>query len=60
MLLSTQDRADLEELAGLTETGDLTPVIGEIYPLHRASDAIRQLERGNARGKLAISISTAA
>jgi len=60
MMLSTQDRADLEELAGLAETGAVTPVIGEIYPLHRASDAMRQLEGGNARGKLAISISRAA
>ena len=59
MLLSTQDQADLEQLAGLAETGDVTPVIGGTYPLHRASEAMRQLEGGHARGKLAISISSA-
>ena len=60
MLLSTQDQAGLDQLAGLTETGDVTPVIGATYPIHRAADAMRQLEGGHARGKLAISISTAA
>ena len=60
MLMSTQDQAGLDQLAGLTETGDVTPVIGATYPIHRTADAMRQLEGGHARGKLAISISTAA
>ena len=60
MLLSTQDQAGLDELAGLAETGDVTPVISGTYPMHQAAAAMRQLEGGHARGKLAISISTAA
>jgi NADPH:quinone reductase-like Zn-dependent oxidoreductase len=56
MLVSKQNQADIERLAQLIEAGELTPVIGKIYPLDQAPDAMRQLEAGNARGKLVITV----
>ncbi len=56
MLVSRQRRTDLEHLAQLIETGQLTPVIGTIYPLRQAPDAMRDLAAGRARGKLVISV----
>jgi NADPH:quinone reductase-like Zn-dependent oxidoreductase len=55
-LLSRQGQADLEHLAQLIEAGQLTPVIGSIYPLHQAPDAMRDLRAGRARGKLVITV----
>ena len=55
-LLSRQRQADLEHLAQLIEAGQLTPVIGNTYPLHQASDAMRDLRDGCARGKLVITV----
>jgi NADPH:quinone reductase-like Zn-dependent oxidoreductase len=46
--------ADLEELRRLTETGQLSPVIGQTCPLSEVPQAIRQLHAGRARGKIAI------
>jgi NADPH:quinone reductase-like Zn-dependent oxidoreductase len=43
-------------LRSLTETGQVTPVIGETYPLAEVPRAIRQLAAGGARGKIAITI----
>ena len=56
MLVSKQDHADLERLAQLIETGELTPVIGKTYPLDQTSDAMRDLLAGHARGKLVITV----
>jgi NADPH:quinone reductase-like Zn-dependent oxidoreductase len=56
MLVSKQNQADIERLAELIKAGELTPVIGKIYPLDQAPDAMRHLEAGNARGKLVITV----
>ncbi len=56
MYVSKHRQADLETLRQLTEAGQITPVIGKIYPLAEVPDAIRHLQAGHARGKLAITI----
>jgi NADPH:quinone reductase-like Zn-dependent oxidoreductase len=59
MLASRQRGTDLEHLAQLTAAGQLVPVIGTIYPLRQAPDAMRDLAAGRARGKLVISMADA-
>ncbi len=56
MKVPKEHHADLERLAALTNAGDLTPVIDSTYPLRQAPDAMRHLQAGHARGKIAISI----
>jgi NADPH:quinone reductase-like Zn-dependent oxidoreductase len=48
--------ADLERLVALIESGELTPIIEQTYPLHQAPDAMRHLEARHARGKLVITV----
>jgi NADPH:quinone reductase-like Zn-dependent oxidoreductase len=48
--------ADLERLAQLIETGQLTPTIDKTYPLDQAPEAMRHLQAGQARGKIAIAV----
>ena len=43
-------------LKELIESGKVTPVIDRTYPLSEAPEAIRYLEQGNARGKVAITV----
>jgi NADPH:quinone reductase-like Zn-dependent oxidoreductase len=56
MLVSKQRSDDLDRLAELIEAGQLTPSIGATYPLDHASDAMRDLQAGHARGKLVITV----
>lgn len=58
-LISRHRRADLETLAQLIEAGQLTPVIGNTYPLRQAADAMRDLLAGHARGKLVLTVTGA-
>ena len=60
MFVSRPRPADLEELRRLIEAGQVTPVVGQTWPLAQAAEAIRQLEAGQARGKLAITVGAAA
>jgi NADPH:quinone reductase-like Zn-dependent oxidoreductase len=46
----------LDDIAGLLAAGTVTPCIDRTYPLADAPEAMRQLEAGTVRGKLAISI----
>ena len=48
---------DLDQLTIMVDNGQLTPVVEQIYPLPDTSVAIRHLETGHVRGKLAISVS---
>jgi NADPH:quinone reductase-like Zn-dependent oxidoreductase len=48
--------ADLEFLAGLIEDGKVTPVIDRTYPFAEVPEALRYIERGHARGKVAVSV----
>ena len=53
-LLCKERFSDLECLAELIAAGDVTPSVGETYPLHQVPQAMRDLERGSVRGKVAI------
>lgn len=46
--------ADLERLAELIDGGKLTPSVGRAYPLDQVPQAMRDLDAGKARGKIAI------
>ena len=59
-LTTTRSRQDLEHLRNLIEEGKLTPVIDRTYPLSASADAVRHLETGHVRGKLAISVQPSA
>ncbi|WP_231497221.1 NAD(P)-dependent alcohol dehydrogenase [Arthrobacter sp. MA-N2] len=56
MVLGTQGPEDLEHLAGLIESGVLTPVVDRIYPLEQVPEAMRYFDAGRTRGKIAITI----
>ena len=49
-------RDDLVVLKELIEAGKVTPVIDRTYPLSEATEAIRYLETGHARGKIVITV----
>lgn len=57
MMLSSLDPADLQVLAGLMQSGAVTPVIDRSYALRDVPEAIRYLEGGHARGKVVIRVS---
>jgi NADPH:quinone reductase-like Zn-dependent oxidoreductase len=40
----------------LIENGQLTPIVDRVYPLSQVSDAMRHLEAGTVRGKIAIAV----
>ena len=58
MLTPRQRPADLERLTALIEAGTVTPSIGATYSLDQVPEAMRHLESGKARGKIAITIET--
>jgi NADPH:quinone reductase-like Zn-dependent oxidoreductase len=57
-LVAKPSTDDLQFLKELIEAGSVTPVIDRTYPLRDVADAIRYLETGHARGKVAISVSS--
>jgi NADPH:quinone reductase-like Zn-dependent oxidoreductase len=56
MLASKERATDLERLAPMIEAGEVTPSIDQTYPLDRVPEAMRHLEAGRVRGKVAITI----
>jgi len=56
MLASKERYTDLEALCPFLENGELTPVVDRVYPLSQVTDAMRQLEAGTVRGKIAIAV----
>ena len=56
MLASKERSTDLEALRPFLEGGQVTPVIDRTYSLAEVPDAMRHLEAGVARGKIAISV----
>ena len=56
MLASKERGEDFDVLRELIEAGKVTPVIDRTYLLIEAPEAIRYLEEGHARGKVAISV----
>ena len=55
-LTTRRSRQDLEQVRDLIEDGKVTPVIEAIYPLSASAEAVRHLEAGRVRGKLAIPV----
>ena len=49
-------KADLSILAGLMETGKLTPAIDRRYPLSETAEALRYVDTGHARAKVVITV----
>lgn len=56
MFVSRHRLADLETLSRFIEAGQVAPIVDKTYPLAEVPDAMRHLEAGQARGKLAITI----
>ncbi len=56
MFVAKERASDLERLADLLEPGQVTPSIDRTYPLDRVPEAMRLLEAGQVRGKVAITI----
>jgi len=54
--ISKENSEDLVVLKEFIEAGKLTPVIDRTYPLREAPEAIRYLEKGQARGKVSITV----
>jgi NADPH:quinone reductase-like Zn-dependent oxidoreductase len=54
--LAHLNRPDLAVLSELLQAAKITPVLDRTYPLAEAAEAIRYLETGHARGKVAITI----
>jgi NADPH:quinone reductase-like Zn-dependent oxidoreductase len=50
------NKEDMTVLAGLLQSGKMTPVIDKTYKLNQAADAVRYLETGHARGKVVITV----
>lgn len=56
MFVSKERHEELLELAELIEAGQVTPPVDRSYPLAEAADAMRHLEGGGVRGKVAITV----
>lgn len=56
MLLANFEQRDFDYLAGLMQSGKLTPVIDRRYALSEIADAVRYSEGGHAQGKIIIEL----
>lgn len=56
MFMAREHFADLERIAALVETGSLRPVLDRTCGLAQVADAMRDLEAGRVRGKVAIAV----
>jgi NADPH:quinone reductase-like Zn-dependent oxidoreductase len=54
MFVAKDHHEPLERLTALIDEGKVTPVVGQVYPLAAAADAMRDLEAGRVRGKLVV------
>ena len=57
MMLAQFRQSDLEVLADLMRSGNVTPVIDRYYSLDQIADAIEYSESGRAQGKIVITVS---
>ena len=58
-LVSVSDKPnapDLEALAVMVGSGDVTPVIDRVFPLAEVPDAMRHLEEGHPKGKVVVTV----
>ncbi len=56
MVMAKETGVDLEKLTTMIEAGQVTPAVDTVFPLADTADAMRRLEAGLVRGKIAISI----
>jgi len=56
MLVSKERYTDLEAMRPYLESGQVTPVVDRTYSLSEVPDAMKHLEAGLARGKIAITV----
>lgn len=56
MLASKERASDLDRLTPLIEAGEVKPSVDRAYALEEVPDAVRRLEAGDVRGKIAITI----
>lgn len=56
MFLAKERAADLERLTELIEAGHVMPKLDRSYPLDQSPEAMRLLETGQVRGKVAITV----
>lgn len=54
MYIAKERASDLERLAGFFEAGTVVPSLGHTFPLDRVPEAMRLLDSGDVRGKVAI------
>jgi NADPH:quinone reductase-like Zn-dependent oxidoreductase len=54
--VASEDAASTQAVVDLIETGRVSPVLDAAYPLQQAADAMRALETGSVRGKVAIEV----
>jgi NADPH:quinone reductase-like Zn-dependent oxidoreductase len=54
--IAKTNRADMEILRELLETGKVKPVVDRTYPLTDTQDAFRYLGEGHARGKVVVTV----
>ncbi|MEI8412784.1 MULTISPECIES: NAD(P)-dependent alcohol dehydrogenase [unclassified Kribbella] len=55
-VLNKESGSNLARLTELIEAGKVTPSIDRTYPLEQAPDAMRHLDAGRVRGKIAITV----
>jgi NADPH:quinone reductase-like Zn-dependent oxidoreductase len=55
-LVSKGNAADLSELAGLVDSGDVKPRMGQVFPLDRAREAQDASQQGRAKGKILLKV----
>lgn len=56
MVMAKETGVDLDELRTMIEAGQVTPAVDSVFALENAADAMRRLEAGLVRGKVAISV----
>jgi NADPH:quinone reductase-like Zn-dependent oxidoreductase len=56
MMMAENNKADMNYLNELMQSGKMKPVIDKTYKLSEVPDAITYLEKGHARGKVAITV----
>ena len=56
-LLAKVNTSDLNFLAGLMQSGKVTPALDRSYALRETADAVRYVEQLHARGKVVLSVS---
>lgn len=54
--IASMNAEDLEYLAGLMQSGQMTPVIDQQYSLDQAREAMAHVEAGHTRGKVIVAI----